>query len=101
LQINLIKFIKSSSFLDQKGKGKETTTTKKEELKPFCTHCKKDGHDDKQSWILHHELKTKKFGGKRKQKIVVTVQQDLGSDLGDEMKITAVGVQGKVSSHAI
>jgi hypothetical protein len=28
------------------------------------------------------------------------VQQDLGSDLGDKEKITAVGVQGKDSLHA-
>jgi hypothetical protein len=38
---------------------------------------------------------------KGSQKMVATVQQDLGSDLGDEMRITIVGVQGKKSFHAI
>jgi hypothetical protein len=80
-----------------KGKDKRTTTTKKEEGKSSCTHCQKDGHDDEHCWKLHPELRPKKFGGKRKQKIVATVQQDLGSDSGDEEKITTVGLQGKVS----
>jgi hypothetical protein len=42
----------------------------------------------------------KQFGGKGKTKIISIVQQDLGFDLGDEEKITMVGVQGKYSLHA-
>jgi hypothetical protein len=83
-----------------KGKDKRTTTTKKEGEKSSCTHCQKDGHDDEHCWKLHPELRPKRFGGQRKQKIVATVQQDLGSDSGDEEKITTVGLQGKVSLHA-
>jgi hypothetical protein len=83
-----------------KGNGKKTTTTKKEEGKSSFIHCKKDGHDDEHCWKLHPKLRPNKFGGKGKPKIVSTVQQDLGFDSSDEMKITTVGVQGKVSSHA-
>ena len=42
----------------------------------------------------------KQFGGNGKTKTVSTVQQDIGSNSGDEGKITAVGVQGKDSLHA-
>jgi hypothetical protein len=49
---------------------------------------------------LHPELRSKKFGGQRKQKIVATMQQDLGYDSDDEEKITTVGLQGKVSLNA-
>jgi hypothetical protein len=83
-----------------KRKDKKTATTKKGEGKPSCTHCKRDGHDDEHCWKLHPEKRQKKLGGKEKTKIIATVQQDLGSDSGDEEKITAVGVQGKGSLHA-
>jgi len=68
--------------------------------KPSCTHCKKISHDEEHCWKLHPEKKPKQFGGKGKTKTVATVQQDLGSDSGDEGKITTVGVQGKDSLHA-
>jgi hypothetical protein len=67
---------------------------------PSCTHCKKSGHDDEHCWKLHPDKKLKQFGGKGKTKTISTVQQDLGSNLGDEVKITVVGVQGKDSLHA-
>jgi hypothetical protein len=43
--------------------------------------------------------KTQKFGNnnKGKSKTAATVQHDLGSDSGDETKITAMGYQGNVS----
>jgi hypothetical protein len=50
---------------------------------------------------LHLEKKLKQFCGKGKTKTVATIHQDLGSDSGDEGKITMVGVQGKDSLHAI
>jgi hypothetical protein len=81
-------------------KDKKTATVKREEGKPSCTHCKKNGHDDEHCWKLHPEKRPKQFGGKGKTKTIATVQQDLGSDSGDEEKITTVGVQGKDSLHA-
>jgi hypothetical protein len=81
-------------------KDKSTTTVKREEGKPSCTHCKKSGHDDEHFWKLHPEKRPKQFGGKGNTNIVATVQQDLGSDSRDKGKITMVGVQGKDSLHA-
>jgi hypothetical protein len=68
--------------------------------KPSCTHCKKSSHDEEQCWKLHPKKKPKHFGGKGKTKTISTVQQDLGSNSGDEGKITVVGVKGKYSLHA-
>ena len=87
-------------FKNFKKKDKKTTTVKREEGKPSCTHCKKSGHNDEHCWKLHPEKSSKQFGGKGKTNTVATMQQDLGSDSGDEVKITAVGVQGKDSLHA-
>jgi len=69
-------------------------------VKPSCTHCKKEGHDDEHYWKLHLELKPKRFGGKGKQKIVETAQQDLGCYFGDKTLIIAMGTQGTISLHA-
>jgi len=38
-------------------------------------------------------LRPKKFNNKGKQKTIATIQQDLGSDLGDETKITTMGMK--------
>ena len=75
-----------------KGKEKHVATEKKEEENITCTHYKKNGHDEDHRWKLHPELRPKNYGGKGKQKVVVTVQQDLGSESGDETQITVVGV---------
>jgi hypothetical protein len=87
-------------FKKFKRKDKKTATVIREGGKPPCTHCKTSGHDEEHCWRLHLEKKLKQFGGKGKTKTVSTVQQDLGSDSGDEGKITAVGVQGKDSIHS-
>jgi hypothetical protein len=87
-------------FKKFKRKDKKTATVKREEGKSYCTHCKKNGHDDKHCWKLHLEKRPKQFGGKGRTKTIATVQQDLGSDSRDKGKITAVGVQGKDSLHA-
>jgi hypothetical protein len=87
-------------FKKFKRKDKKTATVTREGGKPSCTHCKKSGHDDEHYWKLHPEKRPKQFGGKGKKKTVATVQQDLGSNSGDEGKITMVGVQGKDSLHA-
>jgi hypothetical protein len=88
------------TFKKFKRKDKKTTTMTREGGKPSCTHCKKSSHDEEHCWKLHSEKKPKQFGRKGKTKIVAIVQQDLGSDSGDERKITVVGVQGKDSLHA-
>ena len=87
-------------FKKFKRKEKYIATVKKKEGKPSCTHCKKTGHNDEHFWKLHPDKRPKQFGGKGKTKTVATVQQDLGSDSGDEGNITTVGVQGKDSLHA-
>jgi hypothetical protein len=68
--------------------------------KPSCTHYKKSSHDEEHCWKLHPKKISKQFGGKGKTKTVTTVQQDLGSNSGDEGKITTVVLQGKYSLHA-
>jgi hypothetical protein len=88
------------TFKKFKRKDKKTATMMREGGKPYCTHCKKSGHEEKHGWKLHLEKKPKQFGGKGKTKTIATVQQDLGSDSEDEGKIIMIGVQGKYSLHA-
>jgi hypothetical protein len=80
-----------------KGNGEKNVVVKKEGEKFTCKHCSKDGHDEDHCWKLHPERRPKKFGNKGKSKTAATVQQDLGSDSGDETKITAMGYQGNGS----
>ena len=68
-QTKKIPFKPQHGKLQKKGKGKvkKTVTTKKgDRATPFCTHCKKDGHDEDHCWKLHPELRLKRFGGKGK-----------------------------------
>ena len=46
-------------------------------------------------------MKPKKFNNKGKQKTAATIQHGLGSDSGDETKITAMGFQGKDFNDSI
>jgi hypothetical protein len=71
--------------------------TRKEE-KPSCKHCKKEGHDEDRCWKLHLEKKPKWFKEKKgRQTVVVTTQPtDLGSDSGDESKVSLVGTTSKI-----
>jgi hypothetical protein len=80
-----------------KGSGKNNVVVKKEGEKFTCKHCSKDGHDEYHCWKLHPERRPKKFGNKGKSKTAATIQHDLGSDLGDETNITAMGYQGRGS----
>jgi hypothetical protein len=82
-----------------KGNGRKTTAVKKEGEKFTCKYCSKDGHDEDHCWKIHPERRPKKFGNnnKGKSKTVATVQHDLGSDSGDDTKITAMGYQGNGS----
>jgi hypothetical protein len=88
------------TFKKFKRKDKKTATVTREGGKSSCTHCKKRGHNEEHCWKLHPEKKPKQIGGKRNTKTIASVQQDLGSDSGDEGKIIAVGVQGKYSLHS-
>eukprot|EP00253_Pinus_taeda_P030329 PITA_30329 len=74
----------------QKWKARKAKTTQKS--KASCTHCKKDGHDDEHCWILHLELRPKKFESKKK-KTVVAIQKYLGLDSGDETTVAAIGIR--------
>jgi hypothetical protein len=95
-------FMKKSSKFDSKFKDKDKgkkkmATIKKEGEKPTCSHCQK-GHDVSKCWKLHLELRPKKYGGnkdKGKAKTTTAVIQDLGSDSGDETKVTVVRIQVK------
>jgi hypothetical protein len=88
------------TFKKFKRKDEKTAIVMREGGTPSCTHCKKSGHDEEHCWKLHPENKLKQFGGKGKTKTVATVQQDLGSNLGDEGKITTVGVHDKYSLNS-
>jgi hypothetical protein len=83
-----------------KGNGRKNVVVKKEGEKFTCKHCSKDGHDEDHCWKLHPERRPKKFGNnnKGKSKTAATVQHDLGSDSGDETKITTMGYQGNGSN---
>jgi len=61
-------------FKKFKRKDEKTTTIKREEGNPSCTHYKKSGHDDEHCWKLHLEKRPKQFGGKGKTNTVATVQ---------------------------
>ena len=76
-------------------KGKKNASINKEGEKLTCKHCSKEGHDEAHYWKL--QMKPKKFNNKGKQKIVATTQEELGSDSGDETKITAMCMKGKES----
>jgi hypothetical protein len=80
-----------------KGIGKKNASVRKEGENITCKHCSKDAHDEDHFWNLHLEKRPKKFNNKTKPKTVATTQHDLGSDLGDETKITTIGFQGKDS----
>jgi hypothetical protein len=88
------------NFNKFKRKDKKTSIATREGGKPSCAHCKKSGNDEEHCWKLHPKKKLKQFGGKGKTQTIATVQQDLGSDSGDEGNITAVGVHGKYSLHS-
>jgi hypothetical protein len=47
------------TFKKFKRKDNKTTTLTREGGKPYCTHCKKSGHDEEHCWKLHPEKKLK------------------------------------------
>ena len=85
---------KNKEKIKHKWKARKANTAQKS--KASCTHCKKDGHDDEHCWILHPKLRPQKFKGK-KEKIVAAIQEDFGSNSGDEATIAATGIKGQNS----
>jgi hypothetical protein len=79
------------------GNGKNVNAVSKKEGKPSCKHCKKEGHDEDRCWQLHPEKRPKWFKEKKGMQTVATTSKptDLGSDSGDESKISLVGMTGK------
>jgi hypothetical protein len=70
----------------------------RKEDKLSCKHCKKEGHDDENCWKLHPKKRPNWFKERKgRQPCVATSQPTyLGSDSGDESKITTVGLTGKI-----
>ena len=67
--------------------------------KSTCTHCQKKGHDASKCWKLHPELKPGDFQNKEDKKTTATtIQHELGSDFGDEIKVISTNIQGKIPS---
>lgn len=55
----------------------------------------KNGHDEGHCWKLHLELKPNKLKNKEKEKTIAIIEHDLGSNSGDETKVTTMGLKGK------
>jgi hypothetical protein len=89
----------SSSRKEDKRKwnGKKENLVARKEEKPSCKHCKKEGHDQDHFWKLHPEKRPKWFKERKGRKIVAATTQetDLGSDSGDESKVSLVGMTSK------
>ena len=47
---------KFENKLKGKWKSKKSTTVKKDEEKPTCSHCKRKGHEEAQCWKIHPKL---------------------------------------------
>jgi hypothetical protein len=82
----------------RKGNGKKENSVTKREEKLSCKHFKKEWHDDDHYWKLHPEKRLKWFKERKGRKTTTTITQptDFRSDLGDESKITTVGLTGKI-----
>jgi hypothetical protein len=90
----------SSSRKEDKRKWnrkKENSVEIKEET-PSCKHCKKEGHDEEHFSKFHPEKRPKLLKERKgRQSIAVeTRPTNLGSDSGDESKISVVGLTGKI-----
>jgi hypothetical protein len=82
----------------RKGNGKKSNSVTRKDEKLSCKHCKKEGHDHDHCWQLHSTKRPKWFKEIKGSQTSATATQptDLGSDLGDEFKITTVGLIGKI-----
>jgi hypothetical protein len=90
----------SSSRKEDKRKrhDKNENVATRKEGKPSCKHWKKEGHDEEKCWQLHPKKRPKLFKEKKGMQIVAatTKPTDLGSDSGDESKISLIGMTGKI-----
>jgi hypothetical protein len=79
------------------GNGKNANAVSKKEGNPYCKHCKKEVHDEDRCWQLHPEKRPKWFKEKKGMQTVATTSKPtyLGSDSGDESKISLVGMTSK------
>jgi hypothetical protein len=89
----------SSSRKEDKRKrhGKNENAVTRKEGNPSCKHCKKEGHDEDRCWQLHPEKRPKWFKENKGMQTVATKSKptDLGSDSGDESKISLVGMTSR------
>jgi hypothetical protein len=92
--------LESSSRKEDKRKwnGKKANSMARKEEKPSCKHCKKEGRDEDHCWKLHPEKRPKWFKERKgRQTVAATTRPtDLGSDSGDESKVSLVGLTGKI-----
>jgi hypothetical protein len=92
--------MESSSRKEDKRKwhGKKSNVVMRKEERPSCKHCNKEGHDEGRFWHFHPEKRSKWFKEKKGRKTVVakTRPKDLGSDSGDESKVSLVGMTSKI-----
>jgi hypothetical protein len=90
----------SSSRKEDKRKWheKNSNAVMRKEGKASCKHCKKEGHDEDRCWQLHPEKRPKWFKENKGMQTVATTTRptDLGSDSGDESKISLVGMTCKI-----
>jgi hypothetical protein len=90
----------SSSRKEDKRKwnGKKENLVARKEEKPSCKHCEKEGHDEDHCWQLKIEKRPKWFKENKGRQIAATTTRpiDLGSDSGDESKVSLIGMIGKI-----
>jgi hypothetical protein len=90
----------SSSRKEDKRKchGKKSNAVTRKEERPSCKHCNKEGHDEDCCWQLHPKKRPKWFKEKKGRQTIAAKTRpiDLGSDLGDESKVSLVGMTGKI-----
>jgi len=90
--------IKDSNDSKEKNNLKRNKSAIAHKERPTCSHCQRIGHDESKCWKLHPELNPKKFlKEKDEKKAIAAVQQDLGSDSGDERRITTIVMKCKTS----
>jgi hypothetical protein len=82
----------------RKWHGNKSNVVTRKEDNPSCKNCKKERHDEDCCWKLHPEKRPKWFKEKKgRQTVTMTTRPtDLGSDLGDESKVSLVSMTGKI-----
>jgi hypothetical protein len=90
----------SSSRKEDKRKwqGKKENAVERKDENPSCKNWKKEGHDEDRCLQLHPEKRPKWFKEKKGRKTVAATTRpiDLGSDSGDESKVSLVVMTSKI-----